>query len=138
MTSRAWSLIQAHLDRYQVSEAGFARRVGISGQALNLWKKGLSRLPRPEVVEAAAREAQVDRQELLDAFLVDMGYMDAPDGEFAATPPPLEPLPERPRNGVHPAVPAPGDTRQVPSRPDHEPGRTRVRRAEHTRSHGNT
>ncbi|GAB3167012.1 hypothetical protein GCM10027059_26970 [Myceligenerans halotolerans] len=136
MSSRAWGLIQAHLDRFQVSEAGFARRVGISAQALNSWKRGLNRLPKPEVIAAAAREAQVDRQELLDAFLVDMGHMDPPEAEITVGESEPPPLPERPRNGEHPAAPAAGDTRQAPSRPAHGPNPARVQRAGRTRSHG--
>lgn len=77
MTGELWSIIQAHLDRYGVYEAVFARRMGTKPQTINTWKiLGVKRLPERWLLEAVAREAAVPYEAVLRAALVDSGYLD--------------------------------------------------------------
>lgn len=77
MRGELWSVIQAHLDRYGVYEAVFARRMGTSPQTINTWKvKGVKRLPERWLLEAVARETSTPYDVVLRAALIDTGYLD--------------------------------------------------------------
>ncbi|QIN93633.1 immunity repressor [Gordonia phage DumpsterDude] len=74
-TPALWSLIQAHLDEYGVTDAEFARRMGVSPQTLNSWKKrGVRQLPARDKLEAVAELTRNTYAHVLDAALVDAGY----------------------------------------------------------------
>ena len=74
-TPALWSLIQAHLDEYGVTDAEFARRMGVSPQTLNSWKKrGVRQLPARDKLEAVAELTRNTYSHVLDAALVDAGY----------------------------------------------------------------
>jgi hypothetical protein len=78
MTGELWSIIQAHLDRYGVYEAVFARRMGTKPQTINTWKNlGVKRLPERRLLEAVARETGTPYAAVLKAALVDTGYLPA-------------------------------------------------------------
>lgn len=78
MDGELWSLIQAHLDRYGVREAAFARRMGTSPQTINTWKtQGIKRLPERWLLNAVARETGTPYSAVLHAALIDTGYMSA-------------------------------------------------------------
>jgi hypothetical protein len=78
MTGELWSIIQAHLDRYGVYEAVFARRMGTKPQTINTWKNlGVKRLPERRLLEAVARETGTPYASVLKAALVDTGYLPA-------------------------------------------------------------
>lgn len=74
-TPALWSLIQAHLDEYGVTDAEFARRMGVSPQTLNSWKKrGVRQLPSRDKLESVAELTRNTYSHVLDAALVDAGY----------------------------------------------------------------
>ncbi|MFJ7723807.1 hypothetical protein ACIQYM_37730, partial [Rhodococcus erythropolis] len=74
--SELWNLIQSHLDRYGVRDAEFARRMGSTPQTLNSWKKrGVRQLPNKELLEAVAEVTGRDYRQVLDAALIDTGYL---------------------------------------------------------------
>ncbi|AFR47978.1 hypothetical protein KTR9_1338 [Gordonia sp. KTR9] len=74
-TPALWSLIQAHLDEYGVTDAEFARRMGVSPQTLNSWKKrGVRQLPSRDKLESVAELTRNTYAHVLDAALVDAGY----------------------------------------------------------------
>ncbi|QFG13473.1 immunity repressor [Gordonia phage Powerball] len=76
-TPALWSLIQAHLDEYGVTDAEFARRMGVSPQTLNSWKKrGVRQLPSRDKLESVAELTRNTYAHVLDAALVDAGYKD--------------------------------------------------------------
>lgn len=76
MTGELWSIIQAHLDRYGVYEAVFARRMGTKPQTINTWKNlGVKRLPERRLLEGVARETRTPYELVLRAALVDAGYL---------------------------------------------------------------
>lgn len=70
------AIIQRHLDSYGVTEATFARRMGVNPQTINAWKTrgGIKRLPERRILEAVARETRTSYAEVLEAALVDTGY----------------------------------------------------------------
>lgn len=81
--TRLMTLVQHHLDRYGVRRAEFARRVGISPQAMQSWidRPGL---PRPEHLRSVADQLDMPYHRVLDAALTDAGYRDS-DIDDAAT-----------------------------------------------------
>ena len=114
-----WGIIQAHLDRYGVREAAFARKIGTVSQTTSNWKhRGLAQLPKRELLEAVARETSTPYEVVLDAVLTDIGYL-KPEPVDAAPPPPAPDLAES-------HVPRPEDNRGVASRSAHAPSRSRV------------
>lgn len=126
MTGELWSIIQAHLDRYGVYEAVFARRMGTKPQTINTWKNlGVKRLPERWLLEAVAREARTPYEDVLRAALLDTGYLDpvTPDADGEAQPPSVSPS-EPDLSEVH--RPRPEDNPGVASRPAHAPSRSRV------------
>lgn len=126
MTGELWSIIQAHLDRYGVYEAVFARRMGTKPQTINTWKNlGVKRLPERWLLEAVAREARTPYEDVLRAALLDTGYLDpvTPDADGEAQPPSVSPS-EPDLSEVH--RPRPEDNPGVASRPAHASSRSRV------------
>ena len=132
-----WTIIQAHLDRYGVREAAFARQIGTVSQTLSSWKhRGLKQLPNKDLLEAVARETSTPYEEVLAAVLVDIGYATVTPSSGDVEPVRSEPEPtsETPSSGVH--VPEPEDNIGVASRPAHGPSQSRVAGASGTRRHG--
>jgi hypothetical protein len=69
-------MIQAHLDRYGVKRAEFARRAGTKPQTVQNWvDKGT--LPRPNHLHGVANVIDAPYLIVLDAALVDAGYRDS-------------------------------------------------------------
>lgn len=126
MTGELWSIIQAHLDRYGVYEAVFARRMGTKPQTINTWKNlGVKRLPERWLLEAVAREARTPYEVVLRAALLDTGYLDRVTPESDGEAPRLSDLPPGPDpSEVH--RPRPEDNSGVASRPAHAPSRSHV------------
>lgn len=121
------AIIQGHLDRYGVTEATFARRMGVNPQTINAWRTrgGLKRLPERRILEAVANETRTPYEAVLRAALLDTRYLDAvtpeTDGEAQL---PFVPAPEPDLSEVH--RPRPEDNPGVASRPAHAPSRSRV------------
>ena len=67
-------LIQAHLDRYGVSRAEFARRAGTTPQTVNNWRHELKSLPDATHLRGVAEVTGLPYLIVLDAALVDAGY----------------------------------------------------------------
>lgn len=126
MTGELWSIIQAHLDRYGVYEAVFARRMGTKPQTINTWKNlGVKRLPERWLLEAVAREARTPYEDVLRAALLDTGYLDRVTPGIDGEAPHLPDLaPEPDASEVH--RPRPEDNSGVASRPAHAPSRSHV------------
>lgn len=76
-------IIQAHLDRYGVTRAEFARRAGTSPQTVQNWKDRAT-LPRPDILHGVAEVVDAPYLIVLDAALVDAGYRDAMVDDVAA------------------------------------------------------
>ena len=75
-----WTIIQAHLDKYGVREAAFARTIGSSPQTVNSWKlRGVRALPERRLLEAVADITGTPYPEVLAAALADAAYLDNPD-----------------------------------------------------------
>lgn len=133
-----WGIIQAHLDRYGVREAAFARRIDTTPQNLNSWKtSGLRRLPNKDLLAAVARETGTSYQTVLDAALLDTGYISSASeagDAVPAQPEPAPPAPDQPSSAVH--VPEPEDNTGAATRPAHGPSRSRAEGAGGTRRHG--
>lgn len=70
-------LIQAHLDRYGVSRAEFARRAGTSPQTVHNWVGRLKTMPEADHLRGAAEVIEQPYLVVLDAALVDAGYRDS-------------------------------------------------------------
>lgn len=72
------AIVQAHMDRYGVSEAEVARRIGASPATVNTWRNGeLRRPPRRSYLKGLADLSGVDYTDVLIAALIDTGYIDA-------------------------------------------------------------
>lgn len=123
------AIIQRHLDSYGVTEAAFAKRMGINPQTINAWRTrgGLKRLPERRTLEAVARETRTPYAEVLRAALLDTKYLDGDltpetsDGSPSEAP---APAPGPDLSELH--QPRPEDNRGVASRPAHEPARVRA------------
>lgn len=74
MTTHLMALVQGHLDRYGVRRAEFARRVGVSPQAIQNWIDRPTTLPRPEHLRSLAEQLDMPYHRVLDAALTDAGY----------------------------------------------------------------
>lgn len=70
-------LIQSHLDRYGVTRATFAKRIGTTPQTVQNWKTRSTTMPKPEVLKGVADETKVPYLIVLDAALKDAGYRDS-------------------------------------------------------------
>jgi len=121
-----WAIIQAHLDRYGVREAAFARKIGTVSQTTSNWKhRGLAQLPKRELLEAVARETNTPYAVVLDAVLADIGYL-TPAGSEAPELPEVVPSPAPGPDLSEVHRPRPEDNRGVASRPAHAPSRSRA------------
>ena len=70
-------LIQWHLDRYGVTRATFAKRIGTTPQTVQNWKTRSTTMPRAEHLVGVAKETGVPYLIVLDAALVDAGYRES-------------------------------------------------------------
>lgn len=72
-----WSYIEQHMAEtpYGASERQIARAAGVNHTTLTAWKK-IRRLPQPEHLRAVARQINVPYRVLLDAALIDAGYLE--------------------------------------------------------------
>lgn len=127
-----WGIIQAHLDRYGVTDAAFARRMGAPAQTLNGWKnQGLRRLPGRQLLEAVARETSTPYADVLAAALVDIGYTSPTSAADDADPVLPGPVAAPASSETH--VPRPEDRTGVAARPAHGSSQSRVEGAAGTR-----
>lgn len=69
-------LIEGHLDRYGVTRAEFARRIGTRPQTIQNWKDKTTILPQAELLRGVANVIDAPYLIVLDAALVDSGYRD--------------------------------------------------------------
>lgn len=69
-------LIQAHLDKYGVTRAEFARRAGTKPQTVQNWWDNPTTLPKREHLEGVAKVIGVPYEVVLAAALQDAGYAD--------------------------------------------------------------
>lgn len=77
LMSELMRLIQSHLDRYGVTRATFAKRIGTTPQTVQNWKTRSTTMPKPEVLKGVATETKIPYLIVLDAALVDAGYRDS-------------------------------------------------------------
>lgn len=75
-------LIQSHLDRYGVTRATFAKRVGTTPQTVQNWKSRSTTMPRAEHLAGIARETGIPYLAVVDAALMDAGYRDSLVDDF--------------------------------------------------------
>lgn len=73
---RVWDLIERHQAEtpYGVSVRGIARAAGVSHTMLSKWTD-IKRLPEPDHLRAVARQINVPYRVLLEAALMDAGYL---------------------------------------------------------------
>lgn len=71
-------IVQDHIDRTGVSEAGFSRRIGAAPQTVNAWKqRGIRGLPDARLLHGVSDVTGRPYSEVLNAALIDMGYVAA-------------------------------------------------------------
>lgn len=70
------ALMQAHMDgqRYPVTKADLARRLGVTRQTVANWMAGTA-MPHPEHIRALTGVLDVSYTRVLDAALADRGYL---------------------------------------------------------------
>lgn len=74
--SRLAAAIDAHKATHGISDAELARRIGVSRENLRLWRtNGLRRLPDRDNLAAVARVIGKPYREILNAALLDTGYL---------------------------------------------------------------
>lgn len=75
--SRLLAIIDAYKDNHgQPSDASIARAVGIAPQTLSSWRKrGIRELPARDTLLSLARFMSEPYSAVLDAVLVDIGYV---------------------------------------------------------------
>lgn len=72
--SELMRLIQSHLDRYGVTRATFAKRIGTTPQTVQNWKSRSTTMPKVEHLKGVAKETGVPLLVVIDAALMDAGY----------------------------------------------------------------
>lgn len=89
--SELLAIIDAYKETHgQPSDASIARAVGIAPQTLNSWRKrGIRELPARESLQKLSQFMNVRYIDVLDAVLIDTGYMERPEPDHS------EPEPER-------------------------------------------
>lgn len=80
--SELMRLIQSHLDRYGVTRATFAKRIGTTPQTVQNWKTRSTTMPKADVLKGVAKETKVPYLIVLDAALKDAGYRDSLADDF--------------------------------------------------------
>lgn len=70
-------MIQAHLDRYGLTRAEFARRAGTSPQTVHNWEHRMRTIPGADHLKGVAEVLDAPYLIVLDAALVDGGYRDS-------------------------------------------------------------
>lgn len=69
-------ILDAHKSRVGASDLGLARDLGLTRQAVSLWRKnGLKALPDRETLHAMGRVTGVPYRRILTAALIDAGYL---------------------------------------------------------------
>lgn len=85
--SQLWNLVQAHLDRWGVTEAALARKMDTRAQTLNSWKnRGVREMPKPHTLAALARATRQNYDHVLTAALHDTGYLPPPSDVVISSP----------------------------------------------------
>lgn len=80
MSGELIRIVQAHMDKYGVSEAEVARRIGTTPQTVNSWRNGeMKQLPRQRYLQALAELTATDYLTVLVAALIDINYLDRRD-----------------------------------------------------------
>lgn len=80
--SRLAALIDTHKDTHGISDAELARRIGMTRENLRLWRTGgLRRLPDRDNLAAVAKIIGKPYREVLNAALLDTGYLADADVE---------------------------------------------------------
>lgn len=79
--SELMKLVQAHLNKYGVKEAEFARRIGTAPQTVANWKSRGTTLPSRRLLEGVAAVIGLPYQRVLDAALIDAGYQSSDDAQ---------------------------------------------------------
>ncbi|ORA25209.1 hypothetical protein [Mycobacterium aquaticum] len=72
--SELMRLIQSHLDRYGVTRATFAKRIGTTPQTVQNWKTRSTTMPKAEHLLGIANETGIPYLAVVDAALMDAGY----------------------------------------------------------------
>ncbi len=76
MTGQLWAIVQAHIDRWGVPQARLAVRIGGKPQTLHSWRtRGHKQLPKRRLLKGLAAETGVPYERVLEAALVDSGYL---------------------------------------------------------------
>lgn len=131
MNSAVAAALRAELAVAGVSQNELARQTGIPQVSLQRYLAD----KRPITIEVLDAVAHALGMTILQVFEeAERRRMATP---FDGPTPRTSPAPAQ-RTGSHPALPAPGDTRQVPSRQGHGHVPSRDRGAGRTRSHGNS
>lgn len=101
-----------------VSDAAIARALGVSRSLMSKWKAG-SGLPHPKNIDALVTLLGVSRSRVLDAALVDAGYLPkGPDHESAPIADAGTPPASRLRSGRSKRPPRSPRTAATPPTPD--------------------
>jgi transcriptional regulator with XRE-family HTH domain len=76
--SKLLAIIDAYKDAHgQPSDASIARAVGVAPQTISSWRKrGIRQLPERDTMKQLAAFMRVDYDDVLDAALIDTGYME--------------------------------------------------------------
>jgi transcriptional regulator with XRE-family HTH domain len=92
--SHIGTLIQAYQDEHGSSDRALALRISVSPTLIGKWKRGtFVELPAPDRIEALADQIGANRGVVLEAFLLDVGYLKESDGDDFQAAPIAEPAP---------------------------------------------
>lgn len=75
--SHIGDLIQAYQDKHGTSDRALATRIGVTATLVGKWKRGIFvELPKKDRIEALASQITMNYDVLLEAFLLDIGYLE--------------------------------------------------------------
>lgn len=84
--SHIGDLIQAYQDKHGTSDRALALRIGVTATLVGKWKRGaFVELPKNDRIEALAAQMSLPKIDILEAFLLDIGYIDEEDSTHGAT-----------------------------------------------------